>query len=257
MATLAQRKTRQSIRSERIFYLSMMAAIFALVVWGFARSFYFRTLTTPPATHIDDAGWMGWIFILHGVLFSAWLVLFAVQTLLIGSKRLPLHKAIGRSIYPIYFAIVGVGIFVGYLGARHGFHDVPFDSITFSALPWLVIGAFAILAWAGLNERKDPQRHKRLMLLSMIALADAGIARVPMFLGILPPWMSPTVVLLLPLFLWDLATLHRVHRTTVVGSLLVAGALMLSVPIGMTRPWHAVVSAVIGSDGVPAGQTVD
>jgi FtsH-binding integral membrane protein len=257
MATLGARKTRRSLRSERIFFLSMMATIFVLVAWGFAPSFYLREWMTPPPTHIDRPGWMGWIFIAHGLLFTIWLLLFAMQTVLFGSKQLLLHKRIGRSVYPLYFAIVAMGLFVGYLGARHGFHDVPFDSVTFSALPWLVIAAFAILGWAGLNERKDPQRHKRLMLLATIAIADAGIARVVFLQPVLPPWMSRTVLLLVPLIVWDLATLRRVHRTTVKGGLLVAAALLLSVPIGMSRPWHALVSAVIGSEGAPAGHTVD
>jgi MFS family permease len=257
MATVGARKTSQSLRSERAFFLAMMGAIFLLVVWGFAPSFYLRGWMTPPPTHIDRPGWMGWMFIAHGLLFTLWLALFAVQTLLIGSKRLPLHKRIGRSVYPLYFAIVAMGLFIGYLGARNGFHDVPFDSVTFSALPWLVILAFAVLAWAGLNERRDPQRHKRLMLLATVAIADAGIARVLFFHAYLPPWMSATVLLLIPLVIWDLATLRRIHRTSLWGGLLVAGALLLSVPIGMTRPWHVFVGTLIGGEGVPAGQIAD
>ncbi len=257
MATVAPRKTHQSLASERAFFLGMMAAIFLLVVWGFAPSFYLRGWMTPPPTYIDRPDWMSWMFIAHGVLFTLWLLLFAVQTVLIGSQRLTMHKRVGQSVYPLYFAIVAMGMFVGFLGARHGFHAVPFDSITFSALPWWVMLAFAVLAWAGLKERRDPQRHKRLMLLATIAIADAGIARVTLFHAFLPPWMSATVLLLIPLVLWDLGTLRRIHRTTIKGGLVVAAALLLSVPLGMTRPWHAFVSTIIGSDGVPAGQIAD
>ena len=255
MATRTMR-TRASIKAERLFYLSMAAAIFVLVVWGFAPSFYFRAAMTPPASYIDRPDWLSWTFIAHGVLFTVWLVLFAVQTVLIGSKRLPLHKQIGRSIYPLYFLIVASGLFIGYLGARHGFHAVPLDSVTFSALPWLVILAFAVLGWAGLNERRDPQRHKRLMLLATIAIADAGIARVT-FLHFTPMWMSPTVLMLIPLPLWDLATLRRIHPATIIGTAIVAAALMLSVPLGMTEPWHAFVTNVVGIEPVPPGQFVD
>jgi len=254
MATTAACKTKTSLRSERIFFLGMMAALVALDVWGFAHSFYLRTVLTPPATYLDRPDWMRWAFMIHGTLFTAWIILFATQTVLIGSKRLPLHKQIGQGIYPLFYAIVVYGLFVGWLGAKHGFHDVPFDSVTFSALPWLVILTFAGLVWAGLNERRDPQRHKRLMLLGTIALSDAGIARVPLFHTLLPPWLDPTVFMLIPLVVWDLATLRRVHPTTVKGGLLVAAALLLSVPIGMTEPWHALVETLIGGPGVPAGQ---
>lgn len=256
MATVAARKTKTSLRSERAFFLGMMAALVVLDVWGFAHSFYLRSVLAPPVTYLDRPDWMRWAFMIHGTLFTCWIILFAAQTVLIGSKRLPLHKQVGQAIYPLFFAIVAYGLFVGWLGARHGFHDVPFDSVTFSALPWLVILSFAILVWAGLNERRDPQRHKRLMLLGTIVLSDAGIARVALFQGILPPWFDVTVFMLVPLILWDMATLRRVHPTTVKGGLLVAAALLLSVPTGMTRPWHAVVETLIGGPGVPAGQTV-
>jgi hypothetical protein len=257
MTTEAVRKTRGSLLAERTFYLSMMAAIFLLVLWGFAPSFFLRGLLTPPATYIDRPDWMSWAFIAHGLLATGWLLMFAIQTVLIGRKQLRLHKAIGQSAYFLYFANVATGVFVGFLGARYGFHAVPFDSITFAAVPWLVILAFAILGLAGLKERRDPQRHKRLMLLATIALADAGIARVTFFHGLLPQWMSATALFLIPLVVWDLATLRRLHRTTILGGSVVAAAVLLAIPIGMGEPWHAVVPTIIGSEGMPAGRIAD
>jgi len=253
MATVAARKTKPSLRSERTLFLGMMAALVVLDVWGFAHSFYFRTVLTPPGTYLDRPDWMRWAFMIHGTLFTCWIALFATQTVLIGSRRLPLHKRIGQAIYPLFYAIVVYGLFVGWIGAKHGFHDVPFDSVTFSTIPWFVILSFAGLAWMGLNERHDPQRHKRLMLLATIILSDAGIARVSIFHAILPPWLDPTVFMLVPLVLWDLATLRRIHPTTVKGGLLIAAVLLLSVPLGMTKPWHAVGETLIGGPGVPAG----
>jgi Na+-translocating ferredoxin:NAD+ oxidoreductase RnfD subunit len=121
----------------------------------------------------------------------------------------------------------------------------------------MVILAFAVLGWAGLKERRDPQRHKRLMLLATIALADAGIARVTFFHGLLPQWMSATALFLIPLVVWDLATLRRLHRTTILGGSVVAAAVLLAIPIGMGEPWHAVVPTIIGSEGMPAGRIAD
>lgn len=178
MPTQSVREPQRPLWTERAFYLSMMAAIFLFVVWGFAPSFFLRGWLTAPPSHIDRSGWISWTFIAHGVLATAWLVLFSLQTVLIGRKQLRLHRAIGQSAYVLYFANIAAGLFVGFLGARYGFHELPFDSVTFAALPWMIILAFALLAGAGLKERKDPQRHKRLMLLATIAIADAGIARV-------------------------------------------------------------------------------
>jgi hypothetical protein len=32
---------------------------------------------------------------------------------------------------------------------------------------------------------------------------------------------------------------------------------LLSVPIGMSKPWHALVTTIIGSEGMPAGKIAD
>lgn len=249
MATRASAR-HASIGAERAFYLSMAAAIFALVLWGFSRSFYLRTVLSPPDTWIDAPGWIGWTFIGHGLLSTLWLGLFALQVVLIGSKRLPLHKQVGKSLWPLYFAIVAVGLFVGWIGAAYGFHGVPFDSVTFSALPWMVILSFALLAGLGLRERRDPQRHKRLMLLGTLVLCDAGIARVAYFYQFLPAWLSFTVIMLAPIILWDLYTLRRVHRATILGGTLIVLSLIVSIPIGRSAPWHGFVSGFLGIEGV-------
>jgi hypothetical protein len=254
MATIVARKTRHSIRAERAFYLSMTGAILLLVVWGFAPSFLFRRWMTPPPTFIDRPDWMSWAFLLHGTLFMLWLAAFAGQAVLIGSKRLRLHKAIGRSLYPLYFAIVAAGLFVTYVSVRHGTHGSSHDSVTFGALPLLIILVFGVLVWLGLNERREPQRHKRLMLLGTIALSDAGVDRVALFHGFLPSWMTATVLLLVPLVLWDIATLRRVHPTTLWGGALVAAALLLWVPLGSTATWHGLVHSTTGIESVPPGQ---
>ena len=251
MATSAPRRTRNSIQQERTFYLFMLGLIFVMVAWGFAPSFFLRKVLTPPATWVDAPGWFGWLFIAHGLLFTTWLGLFATQVVLIGSKRLPLHKQIGQAAWPLYFAVIVMGLLVGWMGARYGFHDVPFDSVTFSALPWLVIISFAILCGMGLRERRDPQRHKRLMLLGTLIMADAGIARVGVFHQFLPPWFDPTLLFLIPILMWDFYTLGRVHKATILGSALAVLSVLLSIPIGQSAAWHGFAKTVFGIEGVP------
>ena len=251
MAATASRQTRSTIRNERIFYLSMTGAILALVLWGFSPSFFFRTVMQPPATWIDTPGWFGWLFLFHGLLFTTWLALFGTQVWLIGSKHLAVHKQIGQSVWPLYFALIAAGSFVGWMGAKYGFHGVPFDSVTFSLLPWLVIISFAWLAGMGLRERRDPQRHKRLMLIATLVMADAGIGRVGVFHQILPPWLDATVLLLIPIILWDLATLRRIHPATILGSALAVVSLILSIPLGQSAAWHGFAASVLGLHGIP------
>jgi hypothetical protein len=161
-----------------------------------------------------------------------------------------LHKEIGQAAWPLYFGIIAMGLVVGWMGAKYGFHDVPFDSVTFSTLPWLVIISFAILCGMGLRERRDPQRHKRLMLIGTLIMADAGIARVGLFHQLLPAWLDPTLFMLIPIILWDLRTLGRLHKATLLGSGLAVLALLLSIPIGQSSAWHGFAGAALGIEGV-------
>src|SRR5205085_12427484 len=152
----------------------------------------------------------------------------------------------------LYFAVIIMGLAIGWFGAAYGFHGVPFDSVTFSALPWLVIVAFAILCGLGLRERRDPQRPKRLMLLGTLGLCDAGIARVTYFYQFIPEWMTATVLLVIPVILWDLATLRRIHSATLLGGALILLALVASIPIGQTAAWHGFVTGLLGIEAVPS-----
>lgn len=97
MATIVPRPTRTSLRSERSFYLGMTATLALLVGWGFSHSFYLRAWVEPPASFLDQPSWGRWLFMVHGLVLTAWLLLFAAQTGLVGSKRLPLHKRVGKA----------------------------------------------------------------------------------------------------------------------------------------------------------------
>lgn len=246
MATIAG-PGRVSSRAERAFYLAMALVLLVFVGWGFSASFYLRPFgASVPPTSLDGTGPGWWLFVAHGGVFTAWLLLFVAQTALVGSRQLRLHRAIGRNAYWLYALVVATGLLVTFYGARYGFHIPGLDRQTFAAVPFFTILAFAILAWSGLAERSDVQRHKRLMLLAMIALSDAGLGRIAFFRLFMADWLPATVLMLVPLLLWDLATRGRPHRTTLSAGLLVAAVLILAIPIGMTAPWHALVNAVTG-----------
>lgn len=246
MATM-MRPGLASWRAERIFYLAMALALLVFVGWGFSASFYLRPFgAAGPPSSLDRPGLAWWLFVVHGAVFTAWLLLFVAQTAFVGTRRLRLHRTIGRNAYLLFAFVVATGLLVTLYGARYGFHIPGLDRQTFAAVPFFTILAFAILAWAGLGERSDVQRHKRLMLLAMIALSDAGFGRVHFFRLFMPDWLPATALMLLPLIAWDLATRGRPHPTTVRGGAFVAAVLILAIPLGMTAPWHALVNALLG-----------
>lgn len=75
----ATRAAAAGRRRERVFYTGMAAAFLVVVFAGFARTYYLRPYfaATPlqPLLH------------LHGIVFSAWIVLLHVQTALVATNR--------------------------------------------------------------------------------------------------------------------------------------------------------------------------
>jgi hypothetical protein len=72
---------------DRRFYSWSAVAVALIVLVGFARTYYlkgfFGTRTLTPFVHF------------HGLVMSAWVVLFFVQTRLIAAHRVALHRALG------------------------------------------------------------------------------------------------------------------------------------------------------------------
>src|SRR6266699_5707683 len=78
---------RQSKTREHLFYIGMVAVIVITVFAGFSRTFYlrpyFQTQRLIP------------LLILHGVVFSSWIVLFVTQTTLVAARRTRTHMRLG------------------------------------------------------------------------------------------------------------------------------------------------------------------
>src|SRR4051812_5363705 len=74
-------------RRERVFYTGMAIALIVTVFGGFSRTFYLRPLFHPEPLLP--------LLILHGIIFSSWLVLFIIQTSLVAAKRTRTHMRLG------------------------------------------------------------------------------------------------------------------------------------------------------------------
>ena len=68
-------------RAERIFFSAMAVTILITVFAGFARTFFLR-----PFFQFRDQRLIP-LLIVHGILFSSWIILLITQTTLIATKR--------------------------------------------------------------------------------------------------------------------------------------------------------------------------
>ena len=242
MATLAVGHGRRS--AERLFYTGVAVAMFATVFLGFARSFFLRPWF-PDVPAAPEP-----VFFVHGVVFTAWLVLLVVQPALVAAHRTDLHRKLGWLGAGLAVAMVALGTFGALVAARRptGFVDVPIPPLQFLAVPLFDMALFATLVGLAIVKRRDTQSHKRLMLLASVNLLAAGIARWPfavMQAG--PPmYFGLSDLFIVALGAWDLASRGRLHPVTLWGGLAIVVSQPLRLVLSGTEGWLAFARWAVG-----------
>jgi uncharacterized membrane protein YozB (DUF420 family) len=219
----------------RYFFVAMATGVIATVFAGFAPTFYLRgsfTQTRP----------MSVLLHVHGIVFSAWVTVFLVQSLLIarGSRRM--HRRVGwvAAGTAATMVILVIAAVIEQLRRVHGFPPPPLA---------LALSAFDIVVFAGLVGtaiyfRNRPDWHKRLMLSATILLLGAPMFRVVIhFLGSSDMARVSIVSTLLvdafflPCFAYDLMTRRRIHPAYFFALVLIAMDQVTQVQIVSWTPW--------------------
>ena len=204
--------TRSHWTAERKFFAGMAAAILVAVYVGFARSFFLHPWFPDfPAPRER-------FFLLHGSVFTAWCLLFVTQVSLVSARRVDLHRRIGAWGAGLAALMVVLGV-TGALIAAHratGFTGLPVPPLQFLLVPLTDMVLFATFVTLAVLKRRDPQAHKRWMLLATFNLLAAAFARWPgvsdaknplMFFGLADLFVVALVA-------WDVVSLRRVHTAT-------------------------------------------
>lgn len=165
--------TRREHRDTR-FLIIAATGVFAVVFAGFARTYYLRAWFGAPP--------LPWLLHLHGALMTSWFVLFIAQTTLVATRRVRWHKRLGVFGALLALSMVIVGTIVALRDAERDARNPgvagppPLQVLGFFLFVLLV---FAILVGAALLLRRRRDYHKRLMLLSCLAMVGPGLARIP------------------------------------------------------------------------------
>jgi hypothetical protein len=236
MATTAA--ARPGLPAERRFYVGMAIAILLTVFAGFAPTFYLKGVVPLPAGTLP----LTWLIVLHGLIFSAWVLLFVTQVSLVSARRTHVHRRLGQIGFVLLAAMVVVALLTALNGVARGNAPPGLSPLTWLAVPLLDIPVFTGLIGAGLLNRRNPQVHKRFMLASIIGLLPPSIGRIA---RAVPPDMVPFPVIiiggqllfLLPLALWDLRSRGRIHWVTITAAVVLTGSWVLRFAIWQTAPW--------------------
>ena len=187
--------------SENHFF-SATAIWFLLIVFaGFAPSFYLLNLYEDPepvATHL----------VIHGVVHTIWVLLYAVQVFLIRGKNYRLHKTLGIFGLVVMILMVPTGMFPVVFKVYSG--GTTIDGAGHNVFRFLFCYLFFAIAF---YQRKQPFRHKRYMLACMNMLMGAAIFRVSMDFGLVESQLFNKGLQILPaaaLFIFDLIKYRKV-----------------------------------------------
>jgi len=224
----------QNKRRERLFYTGMVVAIVITVFAGFSRTFYLRPyFQTQPLIPL---------LVLHGVVFSSWMVLLITQTTLIATKRTRTHMRLGIAGGVLASLMIVIGTVTALVRAK-GPSPVPdVNPLSFLTIPLGDILVFAILVSAAFYFRRRADVHKRLMLLATIGILPAAVARWPFaFIQQYGPlaFFGLSDLFIVPCLIYDFVTRGRLHRATVLGGALIVISHPLRLVIGSTHAWLA------------------
>src|ERR1039457_6337810 len=179
MATAPHRtlsNPQSSVQAERWFFTGMALAMIAVSLIAFLPSITHPAERRAPLSALAAA---------HGVVFFAWLLLFLVQSRLIATHRVAIHRRLGLASIAILALMIPLGYTTTVAMARRGY-DLSGDlslavgngpaSQTVFPLANLLI--FTTLAIAALVYQRRPEIHRRLILFANIELMPAPLAHL-------------------------------------------------------------------------------
>jgi hypothetical protein len=232
MATVTA-PTRRSVNPDRIFFPSMCLLILVTVWVGFAPTYYaagmMRAKLPAPIIHV------------HAVVFTLWLLTLILQIGLISVKKVKLHRKLGLWGFGLAALMVVVGLLAGTNSLQRDFTPPGsgLDPKVFYINPVSSMVLFCgFVVWA-YRARRRPAEHKRLIMFATIVILGAAIGRFPRTITPMGPVTMNLIHigLMVPILAYDLATLKKVSRVSIISFLVIAVWLFISIPLGMTPLW--------------------
>jgi hypothetical protein len=246
-------------RPSRRFYVWTAYACAAVAVAGFLRTYW------APVARSAFAG--PGIVHLHGLLFTAWTIVFILQARSAAAERYERHRALGYAGIALASAMLLVGLAVVTVGIRRGIEGGFGDAARrFSIVPATIVLGFAIAFAFALAYVRRPEVHMRLMVVATTSLLTPAIARIlaalfaPPGTGIgmgFPP--PPLPFSLVPSVLSDLFIVagivrdwrreRRVHPAYLVSGALLLVVQVVRIPVASTTAWWGVTEWLLGFAG--------
>lgn len=231
------------VRNRFYAQVALVLALFTFI--GFARTFYLRFLSDlPPLVMLVQ---------LHGLVFTAWLLLFVVQARLIAAHRVQWHMRLGIAGALLAGAVTALAVAVL-------FHSAAIPRVRPSGLTpsqfvlvgFVSIGLYAAFVALGLAFRRRADLHKRYMVLAVIAALGPATGRFMQLFALtkyayfIQPMIAAAFITWCLVYDWRKNRI--VHPVFVIGGLLVIASWPLK-DMAARSEWWAPIGAWVARVG--------
>ena len=216
------------------FYPVIAFAFAAVAIVGFSRTYYLRFLSDLPP--LDT------LMQLHGAVFTAWLLVFIVQTRLVAARRVDLHMKLGIASVVLAVVIVLVGFASAAVKANiPRVHPSGLSPAQFTIVGMMSLALFTAFITLGIAFRRRSALHKRFMVLATISVLTPAASRLLTLMGLREHWAYLVPIVPALFVVWCLVQDWRRHRIVhpvyAIGGVVVVAAWPLRLMIGPTEWW--------------------
>jgi hypothetical protein len=227
---------------DRRFYLFVTVLTAAIVFAGFARTFFLNAFFAK--LHLPS------LFILHGIVFSCWLVILVTQSALVSAKQIRIHQKLGYASIAIVVSMFSLGWIMSVQAAQRGFTP-PGGPPPLSFLAFQILGLvlFTALVSAGFLLRNRPETHKRLMIVATVTILTPALARVFLLFNtnlIIFKALGVQLAILLVCVAYDFFARKRVHSAYIWGTVAFVAFIPLAILGGSTGVWLSLAHWITG-----------
>lgn len=198
------------------FYFGMTLVMAFFVFAGFGMTYWFPMASgdfpsAPPVVH------------LHGWVFSAWMILLVVQAALVSNRQVMLHRSLGTFGIALATAVLFMGALISVLGLAGGTRNPSPDFFDAMYLSLMAILGFGFLFTLAIRNVRKPERHRRLILFSILPLMPPGVNRfymIPFGLDTIPvlPLYLTLNALALAILIHEWRSHGRIGKYSMIGA---------------------------------------
>jgi hypothetical protein len=225
---------------DKYFYFAMSLLSLALVVTGFGRTVDHGLLHAAPPRPA-----LLWF---HAAAFSSWVIFYILQSLLVRTRNVKVHRTLGWFGVALGTAMIVLGTATGIVMAQfetHTLHESGANA--FLLVPLFDMVAFAVFFSLAVLWRQKPELHRRLMFIATCGLLVAALARIPLIGEHFPAYYAVDMLIFLGV-LRDLLVARRIHKAYLVSLpiLIACHVFVVHTEINASAWWLKIAGWLVG-----------